>query len=242
VAGQRASTEYLLLLDTGDALVGGGPLGDMSEGEAIVAGMGLIGYDAMALGPKELALGLDTVRQRMAEAEFPILSANVALDASGELLAPAYRVVEVGTYRAAIAGLTRPLEAPVDGIHVLDPLEAVRRILPEMTAQAELVILLTNLPFEQAQALAVELPGIDLVVAALPSQPPTQAVRLPGTGTVVVTAELPLPSYTGRQIGRTTVWLQPDGSLAGETFAAIPLGLLFDDDAEMAALLDRYWP
>jgi len=41
----------------GDALVGGGILGDITQGEAIVAGMNLMSYDAFALGPKELALG-----------------------------------------------------------------------------------------------------------------------------------------------------------------------------------------
>ncbi|HSJ52462.1 MAG TPA: hypothetical protein VLC52_01845 [Anaerolineae bacterium] len=245
MAQERASAEHLLLLDTGDALVAGDTataLGDVTAGEVIVAGMGLMGYDAMALGPKELGLGLATLRQRMDEASFAILSANAVLGSSGELLAPPYRIVEVGAYRAAIVGLTRPLDLPVEGIQVRDPREAVARIVPEVAAQADLVILLTNLSFEEAQALAGEVPGIDLVVAALPAQPPSQAVRLPGTGTVVVTAEQPMPRHTGRQIGRLTATLQPDGSLAGESWTTVPMGLLLADDPDMAALLERYTP
>jgi len=43
----------LLLLDTGDALAGGKRLGDATQGQVIVDGMNLMGYDAMALGPLE---------------------------------------------------------------------------------------------------------------------------------------------------------------------------------------------
>ena len=241
MAQERASAEHLLLLDTGDALVGGGLLGDATEGEVIVAGMGLMGYNAMALGPKELALGLDTLRQRMAEASFPFLSANAA-SSSGELLAHPDEIVGVGAYRAAILGLTRPPGVPLEGIQVLDPREALERILPEAAAGADLVILLTNLAYDQALALAGEVPGIDLVVAALPAQPPTGVTRLSGTGTVVVTAEQPAARHTGRQIGRTTVTVQPDGSLTGESWAAVPLGVLVVDDPDMAALLQQYQP
>lgn len=239
MAQERAKAEHLLLVDAGDALAGGG-LGDSTEGEAIVAGMGLMGYDAMALGPKELALGLDTLQRRMAEATFPMLSANAVLDPGGELLARPYHVVEVGTFRAAIVGLTRPPDLPVEGIRVLDPREALTGVLAEVSPQADLVILLTNLAYDQAQTLAAELPGIDLVVAALPPHSPTGAVRLPGTGTIVVVAEYPTPGHTGRQIGRLAVTVQDDGSLAGETWAAVPLSLFLDDDPEMAALLGRY--
>jgi len=241
VAQERARAEHLLLLDTGDALAGGG-LGNLTDGEAIGAGMGLMENDALALGPKELALGLDTLKRRMAEATFPILSSNVVLDPGGELLAQPYHFVEVGVHRAAIVGLTRPPDLPVEGIQALDPREALSELLPEVTSQADLVILLTNLAYDQAQALAGEVPGIDLVVAALPPNSPTGALRLPGTGTIVVTAEYPMPGHTGRQIGRLAVTVQDDGSLAGETWAAVPLNLFLDDDPEMASLLERFRP
>lgn len=242
MALERDAAEHLLLLDAGDALVGGGPLGDATQGEAVVAAMSLMGYDAMALGPKELGLGLDTLRQRMDEAGFPFLSANALLGSSGELLAPPYRLVQVGAYRAAILGLTRSPDLPVEGIRVIDPQQALARYAPEVAALADLVILLTNLPFEKAQALASQVPGIDLVVAALPSRPPSQAVRLPGTATVMVTAEQPAPRHTGRLVGRTTVMVLPDGSLARESWTAVPLDLFVADDPDMAALLARYQP
>jgi 2',3'-cyclic-nucleotide 2'-phosphodiesterase (5'-nucleotidase family) len=242
VAQERASAEHLLLLDTGDALVGGAELGDLTAGAAIVAGMNLMDYDAMALGPKELGLGLDTLRQRIEEASFPFVSTNAVLESSGELLAPPYAVVEVGALHAAIVGLTRPPDVALEGIQVVDPREALARYLPEAAAQADLVILLTNVPFDQAVVLASEVPGIDLVVSALPVAFPVEAVRVPGTATLAVTAEMPMPGHTGRQIGRLTATVQPDGSLAGESWAAVPLDSFIVDDPEMAELLQRYQP
>ncbi len=236
------AADHTLLLDTGDALVGGGEVGDLTQGEAIVAGMGLMGYDAMALGPKELGLGLDTLRQRLDEARFPILSANAVLSSNGELVAPAYHIVDAGGYRAAILGLTRPPDLPVEGIQVLDPRQALEHYVPEIGAEVDLLILLTNLPLEEARALAAAVPGIDLVVAALPAQPPYRAERLPETGAVVVTAEQPLPRHTGRLIGRLTATLQPDGSLSGESWSAVPLDMSVVDDPAMVELLAPYQP
>jgi 2',3'-cyclic-nucleotide 2'-phosphodiesterase (5'-nucleotidase family) len=229
-----------LLLDTGDALVGGGILGDSTEGEAIVAGMNLLGYDAMALGPKELALGLDTLRKRAAEAQFPVLSANVVLSGTDELLVPPFAVVEVSGHRVGLVGLTRVPGEPVAGFEVLDPQQAAAHYVPVVAAQAETIVVLTNLAYRPALALAAAVPGIDLVVASLPDQLPRQAVRAPETGTLVVAAEQPVARHTGRRVGRLAVSLGSDGRLSGESWRSVQMDPGIPDDAEMAALLDRY--
>jgi 5'-nucleotidase len=240
VAQERQAAEHFLLLDTGDALIGGGILGDQTQGAAVVAGMNLMGYDAMALGPKELSLGLDTLQQRVDEAQFPILSANAVLEGGQALIVPAQTIVEAGPYRLGILGLTCPPEEPLPGIQVLNPIETAARTVPQLAAEADVVILLTNLPYASAMTLASQVPGIDLVVAALPAQLPTQAVRIPQTGALIVTAEQPLPKHTGRQMGRLSVQIESDGSLSNEAWTVIPMSALFADDLEMQALLQEY--
>jgi 2',3'-cyclic-nucleotide 2'-phosphodiesterase (5'-nucleotidase family) len=229
-----------LLLDSGDALIGGGVLGDSTQGEAVVAGMNLMGYNAMALGPKELSLGAEVLRQRLAEAEFPILSANVVSKDGGELVALPYDVLEAGPYRVGVIGLTRPTNEALADFQVLDPQEAAARAVPEVTAQTDVVILLTNLEYRPALALVEAVPGVDLVIAALPGQLPNQAVRLPATGTLAVTAEQPLQRHTGRRVGRLAVTVGSDGTLAGEEWASVEMGPRIADDPEMRALLERY--
>jgi len=94
--------------------------------------------------------------------------------------------------------------------------------------------------YRSGTALAQAVPGIDLLVAALPGQLPSRAVRVPGTETIVVTAEQPLARHTGRRVGRLVVTLGADGVLSGETWTSVPLDKSLADDFEMRALLDKF--
>ena len=239
------------MLDTGDALVGGGVLGEQTEGEAIVAGMNLMGYDVLALGPKELSLGPDTLRQRMEEAAFPMLSANVVLSGTEELLAEPFAVLQAGDHRLGVIGLTRPLDPVSDGAasaagprpqecaRVLDPQEAAARYVPLVAEQAGTVIVLTNLDYRAGLALAEAVPGIGLVLAALPDQPAGALVRAPATGTIVVSAEQPAPRHTGRRVGRLVVAVDVEGRLSGESWASHAMDKTLADDLLMDALLNE---
>ncbi len=204
--------------------------------------MNLTGYDALALGPKELSLGLDTLRQRMAEADFPLLSANVVLTGTDELVAEPYAVREVGGFCLGIIGLTRVPDKAKPGFEVGDPQAALARFLPELTERADTIVLLTNLNFRQGRALVQAVPGVDLLVAALPGQLPQQALRVADTGTLAVTAEQPLLRHTGRRVGKLVVTLGNGGTLSGESWQSISLDDRFVDDLEMQLLLDKYRP
>jgi 5'-nucleotidase len=230
----------LLLLDTGDALIGDGPLGNDTLGEAIVDGMNLMGYDAMALGPKELSLEASVLQQRMEEAGFPMLSANAIWRANGEPVAQPYTVLESDLHRIGIIGLTRPSEKELSAIDILDPGVALAGIVPEVRENADTVILLTNLPYRSALELARTVPGIDLLVAALPVQLPDRAVRISETGTLAVTAEQPLARHAGRRVGKLVATLGNNGSLTNETWTSVPMDRSYPDDPTMKALLDKY--
>jgi 2',3'-cyclic-nucleotide 2'-phosphodiesterase (5'-nucleotidase family) len=204
--------------------------------------MNLMRYDAMALGPKELLLGLDLLQRRMQEAEFPMLSANVVLSGTEELLAPPYVIIPVDRYRLGLIGLTRVPETPGGAFRVLDPQQAAERYVPEMAGQADIVVVLTNMEYQTGLELASAVPGIDLLIAALPDQVPQQAVRAPRTGTVAVTAEQPAVRHTGRWLGRLVATVERDGMLSGESWTSVPMDATIADDPQMSDLLDRYRP
>jgi 2',3'-cyclic-nucleotide 2'-phosphodiesterase (5'-nucleotidase family) len=229
-----------LLLDTGDALVESEAAGNKASSEVVVAGMNLMGYDAMALGPNELSLGVTLLRQRMEEVQFPVLSANVLRSDTKELVTAPYVVLQVGSCRVGVIGLTRPPDGDLVDFRVLEPREVLPSYVSEVAEQADTVVLLTNLEYRSAQDLVQVVPGIDLVIAALPTSPPYQAVRIPETGTLAVTAEQPAPGHTGRLIGRLVATLASDGSLGSESWMSVPMDSAIADDPEMASLLDRY--
>lgn len=217
-------------------------MGDLTDGEVIVAGMNLMGYDAMALGPKELALGTEALEKRMAEAEFPMVSANVVQSDTGELLTQPYAILAVGDHRIGVLGLTRQPEDPVSSLRVIDPGEAAARYLPEVAAKAGTVVVLTNMGYHSGLALAEDLPGIDLLIAALPEQLPEDAVRVPGTGTLVVTAEQASPRHSGRRVGILEVTLEVDGSFSGEQWESVWMDNSLADDPTMTELVQAHMP
>jgi 2',3'-cyclic-nucleotide 2'-phosphodiesterase (5'-nucleotidase family) len=204
--------------------------------------MNSMGYDAMALGPKELSLGPDLLRQRMAEAAFSILSANAVISGTGELITAPYTFVEDGDRDLAIIGLTRMPQEGLAAFQVLDPAEAAARYVQEVRDQVDTVIILTNLNYRAGLALAEEVPGIDLLVAALPGQLPQAAVRIPATETLVVTAEQPSPRHTGRRVGRLVVTIGADGSLVPKDWESVWMDGTIPDDLAMTALLDAARP
>jgi 2',3'-cyclic-nucleotide 2'-phosphodiesterase (5'-nucleotidase family) len=204
--------------------------------------MNQMGYDAMALGPEELELGIENLDERMGEASFPMLSANVILSATGELLAQPYAVLEVGEHRLGVLGLTRLPPEPLAEFQVLDPGEVAARYVPELAREVDTVVVLTNQTYRKGLALAQGVEGIDLVIAALPGQLPERAVRTPGTGTLVIAAEQASPRHSGRRVGRLSVTLGSDGDLSGERWESVWMDPSIADDPWMAELVQKYKP
>ena len=229
-----------MLLDTGDALTLGGDAESQRLGEEIVAGMNLMGYDAMAIGPHELELGPSTLRQRLADAEFSMLSANVLWSGDNNHVGEPYTILQIGSFRVGVIGLTRVPDSPLADFTILAPGDVLAGLVPEVDGQVDSVIVLTNLSYRSALELAQAVPGIDLVVAALPRQLPDRAVRAPETGSLVVTAEQPLPRHTGRRVGRLAVVIDGDGTLRDEVWMSVAMGPELADDPDMRDLLDEF--
>lgn len=236
----RDEADEVLVLDTGDALVGGGELGDYTEGKVIVEGFNLLGVDAMAIGTKEVELGPETLGARMAEAEFAMLSANLRSTATGERFTEGYAFFDRGGHRVGVIGLTRAMLTPPDGFDVRDPMEGLNEVLPEVLAQTSTVILLTNVDFDRAQEIVRHAPDVDLVIAANPERVPDHVLDVPGTGTLAIVAEKPSARHTGRRVGRFDVTVGVDGTLTDAAWSKRALDDKLADDAAMNRLLERY--
>ncbi len=202
--------------------------------------MNMMGYDAMAVGPNELSLGPELLRLRIEAATFAVVSANVVISSTGELLTEPFAIIERAGRRLAVIGVTRIPQEPAAGFRVLDPLQAVAAAVQEARAQADSVVVLTNLPYRAGLDLAASVPGIDLLVAALPGQLPKDVVTVPGTGTLVVSAEQPVARHTGRRVGKLIVTIQSDGSFRAGAWETRFMDRTLVDDFAMTALLSSY--
>jgi 2',3'-cyclic-nucleotide 2'-phosphodiesterase / 3'-nucleotidase / 5'-nucleotidase len=102
---ERARAEVdapTVLVDGGDVMQGT-PISNLSEGRATVAYYNEVGYDAAALGNHEFDWGIETLKERVAEAEFAWLGANVYV-AGTDTLPSWVRATDLRTYPGCAAG------------------------------------------------------------------------------------------------------------------------------------------
>ena len=158
-----------LLLDGGDIFTGT-MVSDEYYGKPMIEVMNRLGYAAGALGNHEFDYGLPELRNRLREAAFPILSANVT---GVEEVRP-FTVVTVKNVRVGIIGVTVEGLATVTHpknmktIVVKDIVESVREILPKVRAASDFQIVAAHITPEEQLRIAKAFPEIRLIVAGHP--------------------------------------------------------------------------
>jgi 5'-nucleotidase/UDP-sugar diphosphatase len=163
--------DHTLLLDAGDSFQGT-YVSNSTQGEVVMAAMNLAGYNAWALGNHEFDWGQEVLHSRIAQAGFPVLAANVRDAATGELwdAVEPYTIVQAGQTRVAVLGLAYPdtptINEPqnVAGLEFQGAVETVRRYLPELEKQANLIVVLSHLGYDGDRLLASSVEGIDVIV------------------------------------------------------------------------------
>ena len=156
-----------LLLDAGDKFTGT-LLNDEFEGLPIIEAMNRIGYHASAIGNHEFDYGIGPLRDRVRQAKFSNVSAN--LDAGISEIRK-YAVVSAKGIRFGIIGLT--LENLLGSAHpdkvrnvtVQGVVRALEETLPEVRHLSDFVILLTHLTNAEEERIAAAFPEIRLMIA-----------------------------------------------------------------------------
>ncbi len=198
----RDEASNSLLIDNGDFLQGN-PMGDyiayergMKDGDThpVIQAMNTLGFDASTLGNHEFNYGLDFLMKSLAGANFPVVSANVALEMGSDptkdkTLIDPYVILDhkvtdgAGTEHPVKVGLIgfvppqimnwdrRHLEGKVQA---RDIIETARAYIPQMKEQgADIIVVLSHSGIGAADAsdgmenAAVPLAGLDGVDAIL---------------------------------------------------------------------------
>ncbi|RYG74581.1 bifunctional metallophosphatase/5'-nucleotidase, partial [bacterium] len=173
IRAAQADMPNTLLLDAGD-LFHGTPEEREFEGRPIIGAMNSLGYDAATAGNHEFDFGQRITQQAMQLAKFPILSANVLDEKTGQPWGgfKPYIVKELQGVRVLIFGLTTldtvKLQFPrtLEGMNFADPFEIALKKLPEWTAQEkpDMVVFLSHLGYKADQEFAAKVPGVDLIL------------------------------------------------------------------------------
>ncbi|WP_300060565.1 bifunctional 2',3'-cyclic-nucleotide 2'-phosphodiesterase/3'-nucleotidase [uncultured Roseobacter sp.] len=198
----RDEASNALLIDNGDFLQGN-PMGDyiayergMKEGDMhpVIQAMNSLGFDASTLGNHEFNYGLDFLMKALARADFPVVSANVALELGSDptkdkTLIPPYVILDHAVTDGA--GAEHPIKVGLIGfvppqimtwdrrhlegkVQARDILETAQAYLPQMKEEgADIIVALSHSGIgspnatEGMENAAVPLAGLDDVDAIL---------------------------------------------------------------------------
>jgi len=236
IQGYRSKNEHVLVLDAGDALFGQ-PASDKSEGKALVEAMGLMKYDAMAIGERDMA-HFAALLDRSRETAFPFLSANLVYTSTNKPVFTPYVVRDVGGRKVAVIGLTPSDEsfkalAPAD-VTASDPVETAREYVAKARGEkVDAIVILSHLGNVLDRKIASEVEGITAIIGGHSFDLLQETLQI---GSTVIGQA----GYGGEWLGEVTVALDAEGRVSSASARLIPLSEDYADDPELAALVARY--
>jgi 2',3'-cyclic-nucleotide 2'-phosphodiesterase (5'-nucleotidase family) len=231
---ESASADGVLVLDAGD-LVQGGPVSSVFRGVPIYEIANLLGLDVSTLGNHEFDYGWKTILEFREVALFPIVSANVVGE-GGKLLADAPLAVrEINGVRVAVVGLLTAdlphLVVPSNiGPWRVEPVvETLRRVVPGIAAEADLVVALGHLSEDEEDAILAEVPEVSVVVSGHSHSGLAHPKRAGERVLVRVRSG-------GRELGRLDLEVDPArNSLVASRWKAIPIDASTPEAEDVAA-------
>src|SRR5688500_7675217 len=249
---RREQNRRVLLVDAGD-ICDGTPFSTEYHGVADIAAMNAIGYDLACPGNHEYSNTLAQVRKMIADAKFPLVSANSTVKTDGKPLYTPYVIKEIDGAKVAFFGLmtysARNYPAARTDLQMEAPIEAARKLVPELRKKADLVIGITHIGVNEDRQLATAVSGIDVIVGGhshtmLPyplfiGSPPSSNPHSVN-GTIIVQN-----FQWGGTLGRLDLNLYRDekGRWAVRKYAGklLPVTAAIPEDQAVAAVVDKYW-
>ena len=165
-AVDRARQKQGSLLLAGGDMIQGNSWANLFQGKSSIDVMNAMKFDAMVVGNHEFDFGPKVLKERVAQARFPVLGANV----KGVPGLKAYVIKNLQGVKIAIIGVVTP-DTPftthprnVAGLTFSTPESAVKKYLKELKGRADIIVVLSHCGFQADKELAARVPGIDVIV------------------------------------------------------------------------------
>ena len=249
IAQVRREAAHVLLVDSGDLLVGTA-MSSAFRGEADIAAMNLMGYDAVAAGNHDFDFGTDHLRTLQKEARFPFLCTNLRPKAPN--ICHRFVVKSVGPLRIGLLGLIGKGNYPetfnraaVREVEFQDPIEAARAAAAELRERVDLLVAITHQDTEEDLALAKAVPALDVIIGGHTKGfdglvPPGQTapvegrIELAGVGPVFVKTH-----RQGQTLGRLDLLYHEKTVMVAEA-RNLPVSSSLPADPHVAGLVQEY--
>ena len=235
----RSESKNVLLLDAGDA-IGDTLVAGSTKGKAVTELMNAVRYDAMTLGNHEPDFGMDVLRQRINEARFDVLAANVVDSRSKQLFTKPYVVRSIGGVTVGVLGIAYPntplttARKNVAGYEFRQARETAAEYVPKLRGDgAELIVILSHLGLSADRKLAEAVRGIDIIVGGHSHNRMKQLLRVRQTIIVQAGAHL-------SDLGRLDVEIEGGKVITARSEMIALDNAVVPSTPEIARTIERY--
>jgi len=253
VTKQRAlNADGTLLLSAGDMMQGSAD-SNLVYGKSIIEFMNAVGFDALEIGNHEFDWGTKVLKERTAQAKFPVLAANLFDKKTGKAatFGKPYTIVKRNGMNIAIIGVltpetaTKTLPAIIDPYEIKDPADIVNKLAKELkeSGKADMVVVLghigaaqdakTGVVTGEAADLAAKVTNVDAIISG--------HTHTTVAGTV---NNIPIVQgyYNGRTLGKVELYFDIATKKITEskasTVSLVPASLVAE--TKIQAIYDKY--
>ncbi|MGA1795442.1 MAG: bifunctional metallophosphatase/5'-nucleotidase [bacterium] len=156
---------------TGDVFMGH-YLDSLTQGKAMIEFLNLIPPDCYVLGNHEFDYGLDVLAERIRDARFPIVCANIRKGEGGTLVKPfiihemeGIRVLVIGVICRNLAEIVLP--GRLGDLEVTDPVQSILQCTDSLDSTIDLTVVLSHSGLSADRRIAAALPpssGVDIII------------------------------------------------------------------------------
>jgi 5'-nucleotidase len=169
VVAERELATSVLLFDAGDAWQDHRQLVTNVWGSSeTVAWMNDLAYSGMALGNHDAYWGPYQLGQLIADADFPVLSANWVSDDDGKSAHEAAALIDLGDVTILVVGLTTAEFLPVPAYPQLQyrhPVTSLREQISLHEGTFDFVFVVAHVSIETARSIVQQVPEVDLFIS-----------------------------------------------------------------------------
>ena len=254
----------VLLVDAGDEMQGS-LLSNVWQGVPVIDTYNLMGYDAATFGNHEFDWGQDVLSNRVGEAEYPYVSANIVVNDTGNCdtagwtspsFATPYTVATVGDpvpVNVGFIGVTSQ-ETPyitiaeaTEGLCFKDPASSILHYYDELRAQVDVVVVLSHLGYtDGGYGYGFSVYGDQTLAQKLIDAGKPAHLIIGGhshtnltAATVVGPTSVVQAYYNGRRLGRADITVGTDGAVS-ITWQSLVIGTSDPQYTPVADLIAGY--
>jgi len=176
VKQEREKNPNTILIDAGDHIQGAN-IANFFKGKNVIEIYNAMGYNYATFGNHEFDWGKEVAKERMNEAKFTYLCANIIDTSTGKTFAPkAYDTMDFSTLKLGFFGLdTKELPilvnpVGIEGLKILDPIDTAKDMVETLKKEnADFVIAISHLGYNDGnndddKTLASTVNGINLII------------------------------------------------------------------------------